>query len=140
MEESDWLDNVRAHQASAAAEATSRSDMDNPYWGVKNRHDFDAAMIQKTMDQQFNAAEAQKQRDYDYYIKTHQYGMLMQDLKENGVNPYYLFSQGSSASSAAGGSSASSSGMSIPSGSKAGTTAIAALGIILKLVGVLASI
>lgn len=148
MAESAWLEDVQNSQASLASSNFDDPSFDalteqyrdaNPYAGFKNKHDYDAAILQKSMDQQFNSAEAQKNRDWQADQNARKYQIAMEDLKAAGVNPYYLFSQGGTATSASGGSAATSSGSSIPSGSKAGSTALAAGLAIAKLIATIAA-
>lgn len=55
----------------------------------------------------FNAKEAQKQRDYDERMSSTQYQRAVEDMKKAGINPVLAVQHGASFS---GGSSASSSG------------------------------
>lgn len=59
-------------------------------------------------NQNFNSAEAQRDRDFQEYQRSTQYQVAMEDMKKAGLNPILAYQQGGAGTT--GGSSASSSG------------------------------
>lgn len=85
------------------------------------------------MNNAFNAEQSQISRDWEKYKATHSYQWAMQDLKEAGINPYYLFNSGSGSGASASSTSASSGG----SGSATGgaNSAMQLVGTLIKIAG-----
>lgn len=80
---------------------------------MKYGNDFEASEAQKQRD--WSSAEAQKQRDYDERMASTAYQRVIADMKKAGINPIMAFQNGLSASSAhgaaaSGGSSARARG------------------------------
>lgn len=83
---------------------------------------------------EFNAQEAQKQRDYDERMSSTQYQRAVEDMKKAGINPVLAVSHGAGFS---GGSSATSGGYRTSSGNNAGAGADTSAG---NVVGVLLNV
>lgn len=61
--------------------------------------------IQRATDRNFNASEAQKQRNWEEYMSSTAYSRAVDDMKNAGLNPALMYG-GGTASSTPGGSSA----------------------------------
>lgn len=79
------------------------------------------------INRQFNAAEADKQRDWASEERDTAWQDTLADLRAAGVNPMHMFSKGLGATPVGGGSSASSSHASAPATAMAGAQLAATL-------------
>lgn len=82
---------------------------DQPQKGLSDQPQSDLGVQYSNPEMQFNAIEAQKNRDWQEYMSNTAYSRAIADLKKNGINPYAVLS-GFNGASTPGGSSASYSG------------------------------
>lgn len=110
---------------------SSSSDGSQSIWSAFNdwltgNKQFERQKILLGLQQNFNASEAQKNRDYQTQMSNTAYQRAVADLKSAGLNPYLAYNQGGASSPS--GSSASSGLGSAPHSSNAFNTIIGAVG------------
>lgn len=69
---------------------------------------YQMSMAQQSAQNEFNAAEAQKARDFEERLSNTAYQRAVQDMKTAGINPVLAYSSGASGASTPSGSAASS--------------------------------